>query len=89
MFEGLQPYQPTGSSEALRHEQACHSGCDSRQTGWKFALENGEPCVCKPNETHGRHANGHDVFNAGAPSPKLETSQDVKNALVKVGILCQ
>jgi hypothetical protein len=66
------------------------NGCvPSRQTGWKFKLQNGEPRVCKPNETHGRHANGHDVFNAGAPHPKLETFQDVKNALVNAGILCQ
>ncbi|XMA20327.1 hypothetical protein WAI453_013118 [Rhynchosporium graminicola] len=60
----------------------------TRQTGWKFEVENGEPRVCKSNETHGRHANGHDVFNEGAPYLMLETFQDVKNALVQTGILC-
>jgi hypothetical protein len=65
------------------------NGCvPTRQTGWKFEVENGEPRVCKSNETHGRHANGHDIFNEGAPHPKLETFQDVKNALVQTGILC-
>ena len=64
------------------------NGCvPTRQTGWKFELENGEPRVCKSNETHGRHANGHDIYNEGAPHPKLETFQDVKNALVEAGIL--
>lgn len=66
------------------------SGCAAtRQTGWKFEDESGEPRVCKPNESHGRHANGHDVFNEGAPYPRLETFQDVKNALVEAGILCR
>jgi hypothetical protein len=65
------------------------NGCvPTRQTGWKFDVENGEPRVCKSNETHARHANGHDVFNAGAPQPKLETFQDVKHALVRENILC-
>jgi hypothetical protein len=65
------------------------NGCvPARQTGWKFEVENGEPRVCKSNETHGRNANGHDIFNEGAPHPKLETFQDVKNALVNTGILC-
>jgi hypothetical protein len=64
------------------------NGCvPTRQTGWKFGVENGQPRVCKANETHGRHANGHDIYNQGAPFPKLETFQDVKNALVEVGIL--
>ena len=66
------------------------NGCvPTRQTGWKFESEDGEPRVCKSNETHGRNANGHDVFNEGAPHPKLETFRDVKNALVGAGILCQ
>ncbi|KAM7196605.1 hypothetical protein V8F33_006104 [Rhypophila sp. PSN 637] len=66
------------------------NGCTpARQTRWQFGIENGEPRVCKSNETHGRHANGHDIFNAGAPHPKLETFQDIKNALVRENILCQ
>ncbi|KAK2813225.1 hypothetical protein FQN50_000903 [Emmonsiellopsis sp. PD_5] len=66
------------------------NGCvPTRQTGWKFEVENGEARVCKSNETHGRHANGHDIYNEGAPHPKLETFQDVRNALVEAGILCQ
>jgi len=64
-------------------------GAPTRQTGWKFEVGNGDPRTCKSNETHGRHADGHDVYNAGAPYPKLETFQDVKNALVEAGILRQ
>lgn len=64
------------------------NGCvPTRQTGWKFELKNGEPCVCKSNESHGRHANGHDVFNAGAPHPKLQTFQDVRSALIAENLL--
>ena len=66
------------------------NGCVStKQTGWKFEAENGEPRVCEPNETHGQHANGHDVYNEGAPHPKLETFRDVKNVLTRENILCQ
>jgi len=66
------------------------NGCvPTRQTGWKFESEDGEPRVCKSNETHGQHANGHDVYNEGAPYPKLETFQDVKNALLMENILCE
>lgn len=64
------------------------NGCvPTRQTGWKFGFENGEPRVCKENETHARHSNGHDVFNAGAPHPRFETFQDVKHALEEQKIL--
>lgn len=63
-------------------------GCfPTRPTGWRFGVENGEPRVCKPNETHARHANGHDVFNAGAPHPKFEAFEDVKYALERENIL--
>lgn len=66
------------------------NGCvPTRQTGWKFESEDGEPRICKPYETHGQHANGHDIYNKGDPHPKLETFEDVKNALVEVGILDQ
>ncbi|KIW38197.1 uncharacterized protein PV06_10143 [Exophiala oligosperma] len=66
------------------------NGCvPTRQTGWKFESEDGEPRVCQANETHGQHANGHDIYNKGNPHPKLETFEDVKNALVEVGILDQ
>jgi hypothetical protein len=60
-----------------------------RQTGWKFEAKSGKPRVCKSNKSHSQHANRHDVFNKGVPYPKLETFQDVKNALVEAGILCQ
>jgi hypothetical protein len=64
------------------------NGCvPTRQTGWKFEVENSEPRVCKSNETHGTHENGHKIYNEGAPYPKLGAFQDVKNALVKTGIL--
>jgi hypothetical protein len=59
----------------------------TRQTGWMFESVHGESRVCKSNESHGRHANGHDIYNEGAPCPKLETFSDLKTALVKQGIL--
>ncbi|KAK8116373.1 hypothetical protein PG984_007246 [Apiospora sp. TS-2023a] len=59
----------------------------TRQTGWMFESVHGESRVCKSNESHGRHANGHDIYNEGAPHPKLETFSDVTSALVKQGIL--
>jgi hypothetical protein len=66
------------------------NGCvPTRQTGWKFESDDGEPRVCQANETHGRHADGHDIYNKGDPHPKLETFEDVKNALVEAGILDQ
>lgn len=64
-------------------------GCNpTRRTGWRFGESNGQPRVCKPNETHARHANGHDVFNAGAAHPPLTTFEDVKHALQRENILC-
>lgn len=59
----------------------------TRQTGWKFEAENGEPRVCTAKETHGTYENGHKIYNEGVPYPKLATFQDVKNALAKAGIL--
>ncbi|KAM3563048.1 hypothetical protein ARSEF4850_002515 [Beauveria asiatica] len=65
------------------------TGCiPTRRTGWRFGESNGQPRVCKPNETHAQHANGHDVFNAGAAHPQLATFEDVKHALQKENILC-
>lgn len=51
-------------------------------------MEDGDLRVCQSNETHGTHANGLDVFNKGKPYPLLESFQDVKNALIEIGILC-
>lgn len=63
------------------------NGCvPTRQTGWKFGSEDGEPRVCQANETHGQHANGYDIYNKGNPYPKLDTFEDVKSALVEGGI---
>jgi len=65
-------------------------GCvPTRQTGWKFEVENGEPRVCTALESHGTHENGHKTYNEGAPHPKLDTFQDVKNALVKARIFSE
>lgn len=65
------------------------NGCVStRQTGWKFEFENGEPRVCQANESHGQTATTHEIYNKGDPHPRLETFQDLKHALVKAGILC-
>ena len=83
----LEPILPLAT---VMLEISSASGCvPTRQTGWKFEVENGELRVCKSNETYGRNAKGHNVFNEGAPYPKLETFQDVKNALLETGIICQ
>jgi hypothetical protein len=63
-------------------------GCTpTRQTGWKFRYENGEPRACKANESHGRTATTHEVYNEGQPHPKLETIQHLKVALANAGIV--
>ncbi|KAL5346624.1 hypothetical protein ACLOAV_008331 [Pseudogymnoascus australis] len=63
-------------------------GCkSSRQTGWMFKTENGEPQVCQATETHGETGNGHVTYNKGKPHPKLNTFEDVKIALEKEGVL--
>ena len=65
------------------------NGCvPTRQTGWKFESEDGEPRVCQANESHGQTATTHEVYNKGDPHPRLETFQDLKHALVEAGILC-
>ena len=58
-------------------------------TGWKFEVSHsGEPRVCQQNEVHSKIKTGnHRVFNAGKPLPKLETVEDLKQALVEVGVL--
>ncbi|POR39632.1 Uncharacterized protein TPAR_00172 [Tolypocladium paradoxum] len=39
------------------------NGCVlTRQTGWKFEVENGEPRVCQANEMHGQTRTGHEVI---------------------------
>ncbi|KAF2185445.1 hypothetical protein K469DRAFT_738867 [Zopfia rhizophila CBS 207.26] len=63
-------------------------GCaPTRQTGWKFRYEDGEPRVCQSNESHGRTATTHEIYNQGQPHPKLETFQQLKHALAEVGIM--
>jgi len=65
------------------------NGCvPTRQTGWKFESEDGEPRVCQANESHGQTATTHEIYNKGDPHPRLETFQDLKHALVETGILC-
>jgi hypothetical protein len=62
-------------------------GCVStRQTGWKFETENGEPRVCQANETHGQTRTGHEIYNKGDAHPQLETFQDLIYALGAAGI---
>lgn len=64
------------------------NGCvPTRQTGWKFEVENGELRGCKVNESHAQNGTEHKVFNEGAPYPRMETLQDLKNVLAKAGIL--
>ena len=65
------------------------NGCvPTRQTGWKFEVENGEPRVYQANETYGQTATMYEIYNKGDPHPKLEDFQDLKNVLVEAGILC-
>lgn len=64
------------------------NGCVlTRQTGWKFTAENGEPRVCQSNELYGETGQGHEVYNKGSPHPKLETFPEVVDALVRLQIL--
>jgi hypothetical protein len=64
------------------------NGCvPTRQTGWKFEVEDGEPRVCQANESHGQTTTTHKVYNKGDPHPRLESFHDLKHALVKAGIL--
>lgn len=64
------------------------NGCvPTRQTGWKFEVENGELRGCQANESHGRKGPEHKVYNEGAPYPRMETLQDLKDVLAKAGIL--
>jgi hypothetical protein len=64
------------------------AGCaPTRQTGWKFRYEDGEPRVCQSNESHGQTATTHEIYNQGQPYLKLETFQQLKYALAEVGIM--
>ena len=64
-------------------------GCSpTRVTGWRFEAWAGQPRVCQTNETHAEMTSGnHKVFNAGKPQPKLSDIDDLKKALVDVGVL--
>jgi hypothetical protein len=64
-------------------------GCSpTRITGWRFEARDGQPRVCQANETHSEMTSGnHKVFNAGKPQPKLSDVDDLKEALVNVGVL--
>ena len=65
-----------------------HGCVPTRITGWKFELSDGSPRVCATNETHSRMTTGnHKVFNVGKPQPKIDTVDDLKDALVNVGVL--
>ncbi|PPJ52943.1 hypothetical protein CBER1_11654 [Cercospora berteroae] len=65
-----------------------HGVQSTRITGWRFESVDGRPRVCAANETHSKMTSGsHKVFNAGKPLPKLENVEDLKNALLDVGVL--
>lgn len=69
-------------------EAAVHGCSASRQTGWTFELEDGEPRVRAANETHAKKTSGnHQVFNAGKAQPKLASVADLKEALVTAKII--
>ncbi|KAL2258874.1 hypothetical protein VTK26DRAFT_7638 [Humicola hyalothermophila] len=59
----------------------------TRQTGWKFEVENGELRACQANEMHAQTRTGHEVYNKGDPYPRLENLQDLKHVLAEAGIL--
>lgn len=57
-------------------------------TGWRFEARDGQPRVCQANEAHCEMVDRtHKVFNVGKPQPKLSDVDDLKKALVDVGIL--
>ena len=64
-------------------------GCSpTRITGWRFEARDGQPRVYQSNDTHSEMTSGnHKVFNAGKPQPKLSDVDDLKKALVDVGVL--
>lgn len=63
-------------------------GCSpTRLTGWRFEARNGQPRVCQANETHSELTSGNrKVFNAGKPQPKISDVDDLKQALMDVGV---
>ncbi|KAK8925044.1 hypothetical protein H634G_05658 [Metarhizium anisopliae BRIP 53293] len=64
------------------------NGCIStRQTGWRFETELGQPRVCQANESHGQRATTHEIYNKGDAHPRMETYEDLKDALLKIGII--
>lgn len=65
-----------------------HGYLPTRITGWRFEARDGQPRVCQANKTHSEMTSSkHEVFNAGKPQPKLGDVNDLKNALVDVGVL--
>lgn len=63
-------------------------GCvPTRQTGWQFGIEHGQPRVCQANEVHAATRAGHEVYNKGDPHPRLEKIQDVVRVLAELGLL--
>ena len=70
-------------------DAAVMRGCSpTRITGWRFEDRGGQPRVCQANEAHAEKTSGnHQVFYAAKPQPKLSKADDLKKALVDVGIL--
>lgn len=63
-------------------------GCSpTRITGWRFEARDGQPRVCESNEKHVSSGNTHKIYNQGKPQPKLSNVDDLKKALVDVGVL--
>ncbi|RMI95600.1 hypothetical protein CDV36_016401, partial [Fusarium kuroshium] len=64
-------------------------GCEeSRTTGWRFEMVDGEPRVCRGQESHSKMTSGnHKVFIDGKPLPRLENVDHLKQQLAEAGIL--
>lgn len=60
----------------------------TRLTGWRFEARDGQSRVCQANETHSKMTSGnHKAFNVGKLQPKLSDVDDLKQALMDVGII--
>ncbi len=60
----------------------------TRITGWRFKAWDRQPRVYQANKTHAKKTLGnHQVFNAGKPQLKLSDANDLKKALINMGVL--
>lgn len=64
-------------------------GCEQpKTTGWRFEMVDGEPRVCKGQESYSKMtSSNHKVFIDGKPLPRLENVDHLKQKFVTAGML--